>query len=389
MSSDDTTQDSGLRTQDSRDPRELLRRAVSESAATSPREPVETIAARHGIAAERIVRLHLNENPYGPPLRVQEALAACDQFHLYPDPDSTDVRLLLAAYTGIGAERIVVAGGADALIDLLLRLFVDSGDAILVPTPTNERYAARAAVHGARVVAVPRREDFALDLAAIEPALTPETKLVFLASPNDPTGNLCRERDIVHLLNRHVIVVVDETSFEFSGRTVAPLTAEYDNLVVLRSLSAWAGLAGLGIAYALMPRWIARAAARVRQSYPVSVAAQVAARAVFDELPYARNTIRRIRLERLRMYRALRKLNFVRPSESKGNYLFVHVLHGGAAALADWLEADGIFVRRFTAPGLRDYVRISVGKPEDTDRLIRRMTQLAQKYAREIGSPES
>jgi histidinol-phosphate aminotransferase len=188
----------------------------------------------------------------------------------------------------------------------------------------------------------------------------------------------------VWLLRHDVIVVVDEAYFEFSGRTVAPLIREFDNLVVLRTFSKWAGLAGLRVGYGLMPRWIAAEMWRIKQPYNVNVAAQVAVQAVFDEMPYFRATIRRIRLERLRMYRALRKLNFVKPHESKANYLLVHVLHGTSAALQEWLEEDGIFVRRYATPDLADYVRISVGKPEDTDRLMRRMTALAQRYAREL-----
>src|SRR5262249_52008631 len=139
------------------------RRAVAEMQPAGRDEPVEVVAARRGIAPDRIVRLHLNENPYGPPLRVQEALAAFEQFHLYPDADKTEVRRLLAGYTGIGAERIVVGNGSDEIIDLLFWLFVDPGDAVLIPTPTFGQYAARAQVHGARVRTVPRRPDFSVD----------------------------------------------------------------------------------------------------------------------------------------------------------------------------------------------------------------------------------
>src|SRR5262249_37180770 len=160
------------------------------------------------------------------------------------------------------------------------------------------QYAARAQVHGARVRTVPRRPDFSVDIEAMEAALTPDEKLIFLASPNNPTGNLGRERDIVRLLQRNVIVVVDESHFGFSGRTVAPLTGEYENLVVLRTFSKWAGLAGLRIGYGLLPRWIARAALRVKPPYTVNVAALVAVRAIFEEMPAMRNMIRRIRLER-------------------------------------------------------------------------------------------
>ena len=367
-----------------REPRDLLRPSLAAVQRAQPAEPIEAAAARRGLSPDRIVRLNANENPYGPPLRVQEALASFDRYHLYPDPESSEIRSLLANYTGIDSGRIVVGSGSDEIIDLLFWLFVAPGDAVLIPTPTSCTYQVRAAVFGASVRAVPRRADFSLDSEAMEAALTPDVKLVFLASPNNPSGNLCREREIVRLLHRHVIVVVDEAYFEFSGRTVAPLIGEFDNLVVLRTFSTWAGLAGLRVGYGLMPRWIAAEAQRVKRPYTVNVAAQVAVRAAFEEMSYYRATIRRIRLERLRMYRALRKLNFVRPLESKANFLLVHVLHGGSAALQEWLEEDGIFVRRYTSPDLADYVRISVGRPEDTDRLMHRMTMLAQRYAREM-----
>lgn len=362
----------------------LLRPSHAATAPYATIDPIEVQAARRGISPDRIVRLNMNENPYGTPLRVQEAFASFDRYHLYPDPESREIRRLLAGYTGIDASRIVVGNGSDEIIDLLFCLFVEPGEEVIVPTPTFGMYQARAAVFGANARAVPRRADFSLDLEAMEAAITPATKLIFLASPNNPSGNLCRERDIVQLLRRNVIVVVDEAYFEFSGRTVAPVTREFDNLVVLRTFSKWAGLAGLRVGYGLFPRWMAVEAARIKQPYNVNVAAQIAVEAIFEEMPYLRTTIRRIRLERLRMYRALRKLNFVRPLESKANYLLVRVLHGTSAALVEWLEEDGIFIRRYPSPDLADYVRISVGRPEDTDRLVRRMTLLAQRYAREM-----
>ncbi len=362
----------------------LLRANIAAVAQYRTIDPIEVLAAQRGLSVDRIIRLNANENPYGTPLRVQEALASFDQYHLYPDPESREVRRLLAAYTGMDAGRILVGNGSDEIIDLLFWLFVSAGDAVIIPTPTFGMYQARAEVFGATARNVPRRPDFSLDIDAIEAALSPETKLIFLASPNNPSGNLCRERDIIRLLRHEIIVVVDEAYFEFSGRTVVPLIREFHNLVVLRTFSKWAGLAGLRIGYGILPSWMADAAWRVKQPYNVNVAAQVAVQAVFEEMPYFRATIRRIRLERLRMYRALRKLNFVKPLESKANYLLVRVTYGGGAALQEWLEEDGIFIRRYSSPDLADYVRISVGRPEDTDRLMRRMTALAQRYAQEM-----
>ena len=367
------------------DYRTLLRARDSGGNAQCGDERTRLAAVVPGdMPGDRIVRLDRNENPYSTPLRVQEALAAFDSYHRYPDPGSTQIRALLSDYTGLDLGRIVVGNGVSAVVDLLLALFVGPDDAALVPTPTRGLYAARVAALGGRIIGVPRRPDFSLDADAVERAIDQGVKVIFIGSPNDPTGNLARERDIVRLLRRDVIVVVDESGFEFSGRTVAPLTREFDNLVVLRALSAWAGLAGFGVGYGLMPRWIADEAWRVMPPYGVSVAAQIAVRAVFEELPFLRANIRRIRLERLRMYRALRKLNFVQPLESKANFLLVRVLHGTGAAVQDWLARDGILVRSYATADLSQYVRISVGRPEDTDRLIRRMTELAQRFAREL-----
>lgn len=366
------------------DARRLVRADLSAVELPEAPESAEEVAARLGVARERIVRLHLNENPYGPPLRVQEALASFDRYQEYPDPENRDIRRLLASYTGFDAGRIVVGNGSRAILDALLALFSGHGDAVIIPTPTISAYAERARAYGAAVRAVPRRADFSLDADALEAALDPAVKIVFVASPNDPTGNLCRERDIVRLLRHPAIVVVDEAYFEFNGRTIAPLIGEFDNLVVLRTLSHWAGIAGLRVAYALTPRWLAAELRKVAPPYGVNVAAQVAVPAVFDEMAYYRTTIRRIRLERLRMYRALRKLNFLKPLESKGNFLLAQMLHGTGAAVHTWLAEDGIFVRHDAGGELADYLRISVGRPEDTDRLMRRLTALAQRYAREI-----
>jgi len=366
------------------DARKLLRASVAAVEPYHAMEPLEIVAARRGVDPARIVRLHMNENPWGPPLRVQEALAAYDGYHHYPDPDSREIRHLLAGYTGIDAARIVVGAGADEVIDWLFNLFTDPGDAVLIPTPTFGMYEARAQVYGVEARKVHRRDDFSLDLAAMEAAITPATKVVFLTSPNNPTGNLVRQQEVVRLLQHDVIVAVDEAYFEFSGRTLAPLTAEYDNLVILRTFSKWAGLAGIRAGYGIYPRWIADEVWRIKQPYNINIAAQVAIPAVFEELPYIRQTIRRIRLEKLRMYRTLRKLNFLRPLESKANFLLVRVLYGTSAALQEWLEDDGIFIRRYSSPELRDYVRISVGRPEDTDRLMSRLLPLARRYAKEM-----
>ncbi|MDQ6906997.1 MAG: aminotransferase class I/II-fold pyridoxal phosphate-dependent enzyme, partial [Chloroflexota bacterium] len=130
------------------EPRDLLRPSITKVEPYRTIEPVEVAAARRGLSPDRILRLNANENPYGTPLRVQEALASFDQYHLYPDPESRDVRALLANYTGLDAGRIIVGNGSDEIIDLLFWLFVEPGEAALIPTPTFGMYQARAEVFG-------------------------------------------------------------------------------------------------------------------------------------------------------------------------------------------------------------------------------------------------
>ncbi|HEY8291195.1 MAG TPA: aminotransferase class I/II-fold pyridoxal phosphate-dependent enzyme, partial [Thermomicrobiales bacterium] len=160
------------------DPRDLLRPSIAQVERYRAVESVEAAVARRGLSPDRILRLNANENPYGTPLRVQEALASFDQYHLYPDPESREIRALLADYTGMDARRIIVGNGSDEIIDLLFWLFVAPGESVMVPTPTFGMYAARAAVFGAGVRTVPRRPDFSLDSDAMEAALSSEMKLV-------------------------------------------------------------------------------------------------------------------------------------------------------------------------------------------------------------------
>ena len=146
--------------------RGLIREAVLRLAPYTPMPPIERLAAAVGLPVERIIKLDQNENPYGASLRVQETLAAYDRYHLYPDPEGRAVRERLVGYTGMPAERILLGNGADELIDLVYLLTIEPGDEVIVAPPTFGVYAARAALFGARVVEVPRRADFGLDLDA-------------------------------------------------------------------------------------------------------------------------------------------------------------------------------------------------------------------------------
>jgi histidinol-phosphate aminotransferase len=355
-----------------------IREVVSRLVPRTYPPTLDQLALAASCPVDRIIKLDQNENPYGPSLRVQEALGAYERFHLYPDPEGRAVRERLAIYTGMPAERILLGNGADELIDLVYLLTIDPGDEVVIAPPTFELYGTRAELQGARVVEVPRLPDFSLDIDAMVRATTLRTKVISLVSPNNPTGNAISPDQLVRLLRLGPLVVLDEAYYEFAERSFLPLAREFDNLVVLRSFSKWAGLAGLRLGYGIFPAELMPYLWKIKPPYNVNTAALVAAQATFEDIEWLRSTVVRIRVERARLFRQLRKLSIIQPYQSQGNYLLCRVLHGEAEAMRERLAESGIVVRGYDG-ALAGYLRISVGRPEDTDALMKALLAIAER----------
>jgi histidinol-phosphate aminotransferase len=270
--------------------------------------------------------------------------------------------------------------GSDELIDLVMRLFLGAGDAIINCPPTFGMYSFDATICGAEVVRVPRRADFSLNVEAIrQRALeeSPVKKLLFINSPNNPDGSLTSREDLLQLLQLPLVVVIDEAYAEFSGTSVVDLVSEHPNLIVLRTFSKWAGLAGLRIGYGVFPLDIIRHLWKIKQPYNVNVAAQAAALASLEDLGYLRANVQRIVAERERLYAELEQFDFLHPYPSQSNFILCRVLERDARELKLSLEKEGILIRYFDKPGLKDCVRFSVGKPEHTDALLAALRRVA------------
>ena len=217
----------------------------------------QDLADRLGVPVAQIIKLDANENPFGAPPGVAEALAAFPAFHRYPDPAARELRAALAAYTGAEASRIVAGNGSDELLDLVCRLFIRPGDRVITCEPTFGMYAVAARLNGATVVDVPRRADFTVDVAGVVQAAA-GAKLLFLCMPNNPTGTPLPEADLRRIIEatRNGVVVIDEAYAEYAGTNCLPLTGAYPNVIVLRTLSNFAGWPGCAWAMACSrPRW--------------------------------------------------------------------------------------------------------------------------------------
>lgn len=350
----------------------------------APIEPFEVLSARLGRAPSQIVKLDANENPYGPLPAVREALGRLDFPHIYPDPESRALRASLAKFTGVDEAYLLAGSGADELIDLLMRVCLEPGDCILSCPPTFGMYSFDAQLNAARCVEVPRNQDFSLDMESIRRAVEAyRPKLFFLASPNNPDGSLIPPEVMDEILSLPTLVVLDEAYIEFAGKNLgadlsrireAPVR---ENLVVLRTFSKWAGLAGLRIGYGAFPPWLMPTLWKAKQPYNVNVAASVAAQVSLEHAGELEKVVERLKAERSRLSAALREIPYLKPYPTQSNFILCKVIGRDAAELkARLAQEHGIFIRYFDKPGLRDHIRISVGRAEDTDVLLQALKKL-------------
>lgn len=344
--------------------RHLMRADLVDLEAYTPPPAIAEIERRLG---RPMVKLDTNENSYGPSPKVVEALAR-GRFHLYPDPDATALRESLADYLGVEVERIVPSAGGDEMLDHLMRLFLAPGDEVIDATPQFSMYPRVTAYNHGRHVRVPRDGSFAVDVEAIEGAVTSRTKVIFVCNPNNPTGNGTPREDIVRILEIGRLVVLDEAYAEFAGWTLVDLTYAFPNLVVLRTMSKWGALAGLRLGYAVVDPLVAWEFRKIKSPYNVGLAAQIAGVASLEDRAYLLCNARKIIAERKRLHDRLAALPYGRVYPSETNFLYWTTDGIPARAFRHELLERGVMVRAFHDPV--EALRFSVGTPQESDILL-------------------
>jgi histidinol-phosphate aminotransferase len=354
-----------------------------------PIKPFPVLSAELGIPIEKIVKLDANENPYGPSPLAYEALAALGntEVPIYPDPGSTALRQKLAEKLGVQPEMIVTGAGADELIEVLFKLFFSPDDVMINCPPTFGMYTFLGQIYGVKEVIIERDANFRLDINAIEAAVIQhQAKMVMLCAPNNPDGLYLESGALERLLKLNTIVLLDEAygafarpnlEAEFGAANSARLVALHPNLVVLRTFSKWAGLAGLRVGYGVAAPEVAGYMMAIKQPYNINVAAEAAASASLDDLPYLNDNVQKMLVERDRIYTELAQFKSLKAFPgSKANFILVEVLRQSAADLKAKLAQRGILVRYFAKQGLENHIRISIGTPEQTDQLIAVLREL-------------
>lgn len=348
-------------------------------------ESVTSLAKRLGVPPGQILKLDANENPHGPSPKAIQALKNLANPHIYPDTEAGELRTALAGYTGVAPEYLMVGSGADELIHLLLQVMLEPGDRVLTCPPTFEMYAVNTRLNNGQIVFVPRNADFSLDLEKIlSIAKKEKPKVIFLTHPNNPDGRLMTREEIEEILKLPALVVLDEAYIEFAEKggsqqenlSWIQKVPKRQNLVVLRTFSKWAGLAGLRVGYGAFPAWLASTLWKAKPPYNVNAAALTAATASLSDLDWLNDNINRIKSEHTRLFKRLQEIPYLEPYPSRANFILSRVKERSSFELKEKLLAEGILVRQYSTEFLDNHLRISVGTPQATDRLTRVLLNL-------------
>lgn len=324
---------------------------------------------------DQAIRLDKGELPYPPSPKVVDAISqAATTCNRYPAVLGGVLRDKLADYTGTSPDQLIISNGSDDLIELIIKVFVQPGQQVLLPVPTFFVYWHATQVMGGMPVFVQRTPDFGLDVDALVAKVTSDTKVLYIANPNNPTANLVPRETLIEVLNRvSCMVVVDECYFELCQTTIADLVDTYPNLIVLRSLSKSFGLAGLRIGYGIANAQVVDYLYRAAQLFPVNKVAIAAGIAALEDQAYVQANIQKILAEKPQLQQALVTLGFrVYPSDT--NFLLVDTqpLNLQSDVLVKALQDQNIWVADFgSKPGLgAHYFRTAVGTPTENQALI-------------------
>ncbi len=334
-----------------------------------------------------VLRMMSNENPIPPSPAVLEAIQQAARLgNLYPD-SGLALRQKLGEMVGLGRENVILGNGSTDIIDMLIATFAAPGEEVLIPAPTFSMYEARARIRGAVPVIVPLRPDFSWDVDAILRAITSRTKLIFLCSPNNPTGVQIPLDDLQRILTAGLPTVIDEAYYELEDepRTLAYLIREYPNVIISRTFSKAYGLAGLRVGYAIADARVVDYMMRVRIPWNVSLLALAAAEAALDDEASFEEKRRTIIEGRRYLCEEINKIPGLRAFPSEGNFVLIDASSLGKTSeqIRDELIERKVFIRPMSPHHMKQgFVRVTVGTPEQN----RLFLQVLRSYVEEMHS---
>jgi len=315
-----------------------------------------------------VIKLNTNENPYPPSPAVMKVLAQIDaeQLRRYPDPVGQQFRQAAAEVNDVPADCIMCCNGGDDLLSIAFRAFCDESRSVAYPVPTYSLYPVLARLQNCKAIEVPFDSEFNLP-----PKLTGTgAALTVVCNPNAPSGSFVSVDELASLADEiSGVLLIDEAYVDFAEKNCAGLVGEFDNVLILRSMSKGYSLAGIRFGYAIAQPALIAGLMKVKDSYNVDAAAIAAATAAINDRKYFKKVTEKIKAERERLAAELRALKFEVP-KSYANFVLAKNKNYQAGRIYDKLAERNIYVRYFDLPGLKDKIRITVGTSEQNDTLL-------------------
>ena len=355
------------------------RQIVEEMDSYVPGKSQDEIAADYGVRKEDIIKLGSNENPWGPSPKAMQAIKEeIKSINRYPESQLHELVSEIAKYSGVKDSQVIIGGdGADEIIDVLAKTFIDAGDEFIVPLPSYMYYEYLLRQYGAKpVYARWDLKENRLDVESIYDSISPKTRMIFLCSPNNPTGTLIDKEILAEIAakNPDILIVIDEAYFEYSEVTNRDLIDEYDNIFIIRTMSKVLGLAGMRIGYGLACEEIIEYMHRIKPVFSLTRLSFAAALNTFRDTEYIAESIRKGIESRQYLYDETSKIKGLKVFPSKSNFMLIDIRDTGftSAELAEELMKRGVIVRDCTSfKGLDEYwIRISICTLEEDKRFI-------------------
>ncbi len=351
-----------------------------------PGRPIQDVMREFRL--EHVIKMASNENPVGPSPKATAAIQDMLQdLNRYPDGAAQDLRSAIAKHVGLTESAVFVGNGSDEVIKMIAETFLQPGDELLVPFPSFSQYDFGAQVMGATVVPVPLADGFQYDLDSLREHVTEKTKLVYLCSPNNPTGTWLTHRAAAHFIEslpEKVIVVCDEAYLEYVDTPDPLRSVEFIEsgkpVLSLRTFSKMYGLAGMRLGYALGHPSLIRYLHQVREPFNVNAMAQAAAIAALDDEAHVQTSREVNRLGREQLYRGFERLG-IPYIPTQGNFMLAEVKNG--QHVFQELQKLGVIVRA-GFPGIPEYIRVSIGTPEENEQFLKALAEVLGKI-KELG----
>jgi histidinol-phosphate aminotransferase len=334
----------------------------------------ETIAEEYGLSPSDIVKLNYNENLYIPREKVipllKEVAEECD-FRIYPQEEEARLKEKIGEYLQVTPQDVAVGNSSDEVMERVIRLFLEKGKSAVTFTPTFTVFNYCVQDQGAKLVAVPLNNDFSVDVEAMQKEFTVDARLLYLCSPNNPTANQLKPREIEALIEEFPgIILVDEAYAEYADYSVVPLIKKYENLIVLRTFSKAFSLAGLRLGYAVCDPMLAKAINKTPAPYLVNVVSLSMGRKMLENIGLVREAVAALKLERTNLINQLNDVKGVEAFNSKTNFVLFQTVKSYTEVYERALRKGVVIKKLGKLLNYENCLRTTVGLPQMNAKLL-------------------